>query len=175
MTTFNRHSLKLLGKGQFTRCFAVDDQTVILDTCCPCKEIYALGWMPESKLFPVLESVEMFGAKHNAFKTERLEPFKLSEVSELHQKYYRELRRVFAESRPTMNIYDSYSATYKAFESIKYRALRENMIEALDAMSNIGPTVSFEISPRNVKRKGKQMVLIDCFFDRRELIKRTAY
>jgi len=47
--------MKLIGKGAFTKAYLMDDQTtVFLKSSCPIKEVMALGWFPDSSLFPVL-------------------------------------------------------------------------------------------------------------------------
>ena len=64
----------------------------------------------------------------------------------------------------TMNMYDSYQAVYNAFNQLDDEELKETMLEALDACTNCGSDVAFEISPRNVAVKDGKLILLDVFF-----------
>ncbi len=166
MTTVK--GLKLLGKGAFTKCYLNTCETsVTLISCDPVKECMSNGWFPESELFPTVEYVDTCEQSSNNIYTMEYFPRTkgLKNVLDADQwEIYKTLRDVMSNIKYCLNIYDSYSNTLEAFESIENDELRWTMVEALDACSNYGSDVGFEISPRNVAVKNGKLILLDCFF-----------
>jgi hypothetical protein len=94
------------------------------------------------------------------------------QLSKKAYQQYVQLRKAVDNIKQPLNIYDSYNRVYTAFEKIKDKNLREEMISILDGFSNYGSDVSFEISPRNIAIGNyKSLVLLDCFFFREDLLK----
>jgi len=60
--------------------------------------------------------------------------------------------------------YDLYFKWREQFETIKNKAVREDLLEVVDHLNNYGTDLSFEISPRNVAVKNGKLILLDCFF-----------
>lgn len=151
---------QLIGKGTFTKCYRVSKRRVELHSVDPIKECMALGWFPDSYLFPEVERVEseVYSMKYY----ERKASLK-NNLSKRQWELYNCLRdlKVDYSSR-----YKLHSHWHKAFSTIpaKFKAEREALRDALDACSNYGSDIAFEISPRNVATQGNKIVLLDCFF-----------
>lgn len=160
--------LKLIGKGAFTKCYLNScGESVTLITCDPIKECMANGWFPESELFPKVEHVDYCErTDQNIYTMEYYPKTKgLKSVLDTDQwKIYQTLRKVMDNIGYCRNIDESYSKVYEAFETIGDEDLREVMIEALEACTNYGSDVGFEISPRNVAVKNGKLILLDVFF-----------
>ncbi len=165
--------LKSIGKGTFTKCYLNScGESVTLITCDPIKECIANGWFPESELFPKVEHVDYCErTDRNIYTMEYYPRTKgLKSVLDVDQwKIYQTLCKVYQGLSYHSNIYEGYQKLYKAFESIQDQELREIMIDALDACSNYGSDVGFEISPRNVAVKNGKLILLDVFFMRSTL------
>ncbi len=154
--------LKLIGKGAFTKCYQLNDTTVLLKSEDPIKECMAYGWFPNSNLFPKVEFSSIDGCYEMEYYP-RLKSLKNNLDSDQYQ-IYKDLREVFNNLETSVNIYDGYSLIYKGFEQLDNEELKEIMLEALDACSNCGSDVGFEISPRNVSVKNGKLILLDVFF-----------
>lgn len=153
--------LKLIGKGAFTKCFLNEcGERVTLETVDPIKEVMAHGWFPESSLFPLIEETGLSGVYEMEYYP-RVSSLKNNLDADQYGIYLtlRGLGSVFSENK-----FDLHSLWYKKFESIECEELRDTMLEALDACSNFGSDISFEISPRNVAVKNGKLVLLDCFY-----------
>lgn len=159
--------MKYIGKGAFTKCYLLDcGKKVMLKSIDPIKEVMSLGWFPDSPLFPSIHAIDegVYESKYYP-KVRSLK----NTLKPRHYGYYKELRRIQEGIRYTTNKYDSYHIIYKAFEGIRYKKLREVMLEALEGCANIGSDIGFEISPRNVAVEKGNLVLIDCFFQKTKL------
>ena len=80
--------------------------------------------------------------------------------------FYRELRETQSNINPFLDDYkalDSLQSLIKALPS-KYASKKEALLGAVDALTNYGVDVRFEISPRNVTARNGRLVLLDCFF-----------
>ena len=157
--------MKKIGQGSFTKAFLRDDGKVQLHSVDPIKECMSFGWFPSSRLFPTVTRIntEVYEMKHFP----KVASLKKSLKAKEYQKYL-ELRNL---SIPvTMNIHDGYDSLYNAFCTIKNKRLRAIMLEALDACSNYGSDIGFEISPRNVAvTTTGNLILLDCFFMKSKL------
>jgi len=158
--------VKQIGRGAFTKAFLRDDGMVELHSVDPIKECMAFGWFPSSRLFPIIKNIECGRYEMKYFP--KVKSLKKSLKPKEYQKYL-ELRNL---SIPvTMNIHDGYDSVYNAFYTIKNKALKEIMLNALSACINYGSDIGFEISPRNVAvTKTGNLILLDCFFMKSKLI-----
>lgn len=154
--------LKLIGKGTFTKCYELNDTTVLLKSSDPIKECMAHGWFPESGLFPKVEFSAIDGFYEMEFYP-RVKSLKNSLDTDQYQ-IYKDLQEVMKNIKYSDNMYDSCDLVYDAFEQIENEELKEVMIEALHACTNYGSDVAFEISPRNVAVKNGKLILLDVFF-----------
>ncbi len=154
--------LKLIGKGAFTKCYKLNDTTVLLKSIDPIKECMTHGWFPDSELFPKVEFSSIDGCYEMEFFP-RVSSLKNNLDADQYQ-IYKDLREVFNNLETSINIRQGYSLIYKGFEQLDNEELKEIMLEALDACSNCGSDVGFEISPRNVAVKNGKLILLDVFF-----------
>lgn len=152
--------LKLIGKGAFTKAYLDTNNNVILHSIDPIKECMAMGWFPDSPLFPEIKTTgdnEVYIMKY------------YPRVSSLKQNLkpaqwliYQQLRKLTCTR--TKNRYDLSYNWYIAFESLENKELAETMCKAIDACGNYGSDIDFEISPRNVATDDGNLILLDCFF-----------
>ena len=155
--------MKLIGEGEFTRAYLRPDGKVLLKSICPIKECMSYGWFPESRLFPKLEHIDC--DDHSKFYLTEYYPKVSSLKDSLNEKHwamYKELQKLpkgFGVYK-----YDKLDFWRETFPTLKNKRLRDTMMEALDACSNYGTSICFEISPRNVATKNGKLILLDCFF-----------
>lgn len=157
--------MKLIGRGSFTKAYLnSEDNRVYLDTVDPVKEIMALGWFPDSQLFPKIrrENNGLYSMKYYP----RVRSLK-DNLTPLHYSLYKELRNL--ELYSGENIYDAYFYWVKEFKKISNYRFRNILLEALDACSDIGSDITFEISPRNIAVHNNKLILLDCFFSIKKL------
>lgn len=154
--------LKLIGKGAFTKCYQLNDTTVLLKSEDPVKECMAHGWFPDSDLFPKVEFSSIDGFYEMEFYP-RVKSLK-NNLNDDQYQIYKDLRVAMNNVSYTGNMYDSYQAVYNAFNQLDDEELKETILEALDACANCGSDVAFEISPRNVAVKNGKLILLDVFF-----------
>lgn len=154
--------LKLIGKGSFTKCYQLNDTTVLLKSEDPVKECMAYGWFPDSDLFPKVEFSSISGFYEMEFYP-RVKSLKNNLDDDQYQ-IYKDLRLAMSNIDFVLNIHDSYQKVYDAFDQLDNEELKEIMLEALDACTNCGSDVAFEISPRNVAVKNGKLILLDVFF-----------
>ena len=156
----NTSKLKLIGKGSFTKCYLLNETTVLLQSDDPIKEAMAYGWFPEHDLFPAVKDSTLDGFYEMEYYP-RVSSLKNNLDNDQYD-IYKTLRGL--STTHSLNKYDSYSKWYEAFESLDNEDLRDCMISALAACTNYGSDVSFEISPRNVAVKNGKLILLDCFY-----------
>ena len=159
-----QENLTYIGKGLFSTAYLKEDQkTVLVKSCCPIKEAIALGFFPESKLFPRIKRID-----YDEYSTYELPYYSksgyLKNVTyEPHRKLYKELRNLFEDIR--IQPYDYGLLRNKLYEHISSKHFRTIMIDALDGCTNYGSDIGFEFTPRNLKVDSKgRLVLLDCFF-----------
>lgn len=152
-------TIKLIGRGAFTRAYLMESGKVLLKSCDPIKECMSLGWFPESPLFPLVERVDI--------QVYEMEYY--PRVSSLKKNLDPDQWEIY-KALSNLNVgiplrrADRYLAVHKAFDTLADEALRDTMKGALDACCNYGTDIGFEISPRNVATKEGKLILLDCFF-----------
>lgn len=153
----------LIGKGTFTKCYLNEDEkTVTLNSTDYIKECIALDWFPESRLFPEIERTD----EQYIYTMEyypRVSSLK-NNLDARDWKLYQILRKLSIGY--LRNNYLNLDAWREQFATIpdEYEEEREEILEALQACSNYGEDINFEISPRNVATKNDKLILLDCFF-----------
>lgn len=155
-------TMKLIGKGAFTKAYLQDNGKVLLKSVDPIKECMAFGWFPEHRLFPAVEMIDtgLYEMQYYA-KVTSLKHNLIAEDWEL----YKELKALFDASTVPSNKDDGYSTWYETFSNSDLdEEIKEVLLEALDACANVGSDIMFEISPRNVAVDNGRLVLLDCFF-----------
>lgn len=166
---------KLIGRGTFTKAYMWGAKQVLLISEDHIKEAMAHGWFPESRLFPEIKYTETDGEYIMDYYP-RVSSLKNALDPEEYQ-LYQELRYIFSNRAYVANPYDLYHYWYEVFGEYPFshseaEDIREALQEALNACGNWGTDICFEISPRNVAVKDGKLVLLDCFFIRKQLAKK---
>lgn len=150
--------MKLIGKGAFTKAYLLENGRVQLHSVCPIKEAMAWGWFPDSPLFPKIDFVDSQVYEMDYLIRVTAPKRQLNEKS---YKLYKALQLVYTDYKAICyhSIYKSLESNLAGFEEL------ETMLEALDACSNCGSDLGFEISPRNISADNDgNLILADCFF-----------
>ena len=157
-------TVKRVGSGAFTKAYLMDNGRVLLRSCDPIKEAMAYGWFPKSEYFP--EVVMLDDGVYEMQYYPKVRSLKAALAAEQYA-VYKSLRALFNEHSGRCK---DYSAWYKVFEQEATDEFGvpddvvQLILEALNACSNFGRSVNFEISPRNVAVQDGQLVLLDCFY-----------
>lgn len=153
--------LNILGKGLFTTAYLQkDNKTVILKSTDYIKECMSLGWFPNSMYFPKVERLDQ-----GIYKMKKYDKPKSLKNSLKPKQYeiYKELRNLSIGY--IKNSYNNLDEWRKQFNTISNKTVKNALNDAIDACSNYGSDVCFEISPRNVAvSKTGNLILLDCFF-----------
>jgi hypothetical protein len=170
----NTKGMQQIGRGAFSTVYKRGRNKVLIKSTDKVKECMSLGWFPSSKLFPKLSLVGESSCGEFSFYEEKYYPKVNSlkkTLSDFEWEFYKVLRSLdhFYYYLPTR-----YLRLHKAFSCIpgKFHRKRSLLLDALNALSNYGDDICFEISPRNVATQGDKLVLLDCFFFASDLNKR---
>ena len=152
--------MRKVGRGMFTTAYLRDDGMVELHSVDPVKECMSHGWFPSSRLFPTITRIATGVYETKYYKVCRglksnlkpLEYAKYLALKELHVGF-------------SVDPSEQYDMLERAFHTLKNKSLREAMLSALQACSNYGQDIGFEVSPRNVAvSKTGNLILLDLFF-----------
>lgn len=156
--------LKLIGKGQFSKVYQLNEKQVLIKTVDSVKECISNGGHQSTGIFPELTEIErgMYVCKLYT-KVRSLK----EELSARHYAIYQDLRSITIPV--TMRGCDQSDACREAFSKVKNKKYREALLEMIDELANYGTDVMFEISPRNVAVEKGKLILLDVFFLRSEL------
>lgn len=159
--------LEKIGQGAFSKVY-LNSRKVLIKSVDNVKECMASIWFPESSLFPETKSLGCSESGEFNYYEQKFYPKVKSLKNNLIKsdyEFYRILRDL-QEQSVTDNPYDGYNRLYQLFSTIpgKYHVKRSQLLEALDALSNYGSDIGFEISPRNVAVENKRLIMLDCFF-----------
>jgi hypothetical protein len=163
---------KKIGAGSFSTVYrnGKSDKVLIVSTD-PVKECMSLGWFPDSRLFPKVERV---GCNDDGSQTYKMKyyPKVTAPKKQLNPRAYNVYKTLRDLDFPSGKDHLLYEKWIKIFEGLpsKYQSVKNALFEAVDALTNYGPDICFEISPRNIAcTKSGNLVLLDCFFLRSEL------
>lgn len=158
--------LKLIGRGMFSRVYAENDSTVLINSCDPIKECLASWGLADSELFPTLERVE-YGCYSSLFRMKRYNKVRAPK-QELESWDY----NVYLECRKLMSM--SYDDNYQFANCVKSLDLDEEtkgaLVEGFESCMNYTNNVGFEISPRNIAVDNGKLILLDVFFDKNRVL-----
>jgi hypothetical protein len=162
----NTQGMKCIGKGAFSTVYQSTPKKVLIKSKDNVKECMALGWFPESSMFPKIERVGFSDCGEYQYYEEKYYPKVKSlknTLSAFDYEFYRALKDL---SVCVMNRHNYLDAWREKFDTLPAKFNRRKAIlqEALDGLSNYGSDICFEISPRNVAIQGKKLILLDCFF-----------
>jgi len=161
-----------IGKGRFTKVYNHEDSALVyVVSSCVFKECNAFGWLPEGlgyAYFPTIERIAWaIDDKGNSLYTMQKYPKLTSPKKQLNSMAYatyKTLRDVFHAFIGIQKIWDKQ----KKLESLTLDiALKNFLVEVLDATTNHSDSACFEISPRNVSYDDEgNLVLLDVIFKR---------
>lgn len=170
----NTQGMKCIGKGAFSTVYQKTAKKVLIKSNDHVKECMALGWFPETPMFPTIERVGLSDCCEWSFYEEKYYPKVKSiknNLTAFEYEFYKALRALFNSNTYCQNPYDTLDMWREKFESLpgKFHHKKAMLLEALDGLSNYGTDICFEISPRNIAIHGKKLVLLDCFFMKSQL------
>lgn len=192
MTYRRRHrsiprNAQKLGQGAFSTVYAdpdAPDDFVLIQTIDQAKEAMALGWFPNSPLFPELTvyATEYDGDdERNVYRSKRYDTSRavVSKLDAHNKAFYNALRHLSLHDNDDSHGYDThnphnwYHIWHHKLSGLddQFAEEREALLEALDTLCNYGSDIAFEISPRNVATEGGKLILLDCFFVQSQLKK----
>lgn len=195
-----------LGTGAFTHAYKVDklnrvvseystcmvnlldDEVALLASCCPIKELYSLGWLPEGfdlvpegdekteVAFPYCEKLNCFDdGNYQLYVMPVYEKFNKASVSPKQWEFYR-LLRTLLDTCKTNKVQDVITLIRKGgllvdwmFSSFN-EELEDWLCDALETTLNYGDDIRMEVSPRNlaVDEYGR-LILLDVFYSHNRL------
>ena len=163
-------ALPLIGRGMFSTVYRKNAKTVLIKSVDPVKECMAMGWFPSSRMFPKTTRVAILDDDQGtALYEQRYYPKVKSVKAALKPaewEFYQELRSMQNNINHFLDDYkalDSLQSLIKALPS-KYARKKAALLGAIDALTNYGPDIRFEVSPRNVAAHNGNLILLDCFF-----------
>lgn len=165
-------SLPLIGRGMFSTVYRKNAKTVLIRSIDPVKECMAVGWFPSSRMFPKTTRVAILDDDQGTALYEQRHYPKVKSLKAALKpaewEFYRELRdnvwrrcNVFGNDQ--LKILASLQSLISNLPS-KYARKKSALLDAIDALTNYGPDIRFEISPRNVAAHNGNLILLDCFF-----------
>ncbi len=163
--------LQLIGKGLFTKCYALNKKQVLLVSKDYTKECIADGYFPSSRLFPKIErsdvSYQYIARRYHKVKAPK------QQLTKDDYELYKELRKIYKYSF-LMNDVENLT---KIFKHLSNKRASKALCSAIEGLRNYGDDISFEISPRNIAISDSgRLILLDCFLFRsqcREAFKGT--
>ena len=161
--------MQLIGKGTFSKVYAIDENKVKIVSSDPAKECLALWGFGESPLWPVLELTDRLDNGDNVFIGTRYKTGRgvKSLLNPRAYKLYLALRkcgdRLYFGKKHDAPQY--WQRVFTEGLTDEFADEREALCEAIDALRNYGDDIRFEISPRNVAAdKAGGLILLDVFF-----------
>jgi len=158
--------MKLIGKGSFSEVYKFNSEKVVIKTIDPIKEAMAVGFFPNSKLFPKIDFFDHMDYGDDfkyimKYDEDLKSKSVISKLKPYYQNMYRQLREIQGIFR-NLNDYEYKISSLKGVR--KYH--KDALIKAYWAIMNYldERDIAFEISPRNVSTKNGRLILNDCFF-----------
>jgi len=168
MTTSRETSttgLKCIGRGAFSTVYRKNRSTVLIKSNDPVKECMSLGWFPSSRLFPKIERIAICEDEESSIY-EQKHFDKVRKVKGNLSQYEYEFYCCLRKLTPEQCSYESFYNTEDMFREIpnKFHHKKTALCAAVDALTNYGSDIRFEISPHNIAIASSKLVLLDCFF-----------
>ena len=157
-------TVKRIGSGAFTKAYLMENGRVLLRSCDPIKEAMAWGWFPKSEYFPEVSVLDEGVYEMQYYP--RVRSLK-SALAPAQWAIYKSLRNLYNAYMGTCRDYFDWYKVFEQEAADDYGVpddVVQIILEALNACSNYGQSVNFEISPRNVAAQDGQLVLLDCFY-----------
>jgi hypothetical protein len=158
-------------RGSRTKAFIFNDK-VLLRTIDQVKECMALGWFPDSELFPEVKKTDFedIDESYQVFESPvylQGRSMKALVCKEDWEEVYLPLRQMYQTMYWGFHSHDWHYSFLNAVNNCV--GLREEakkpIKEAYEACRNFSEKVKFEISPRNIAAtEDGNLILLDCFF-----------
>ena len=175
--------LPQVGKGGFTRCYQLDEDTVLLESYDPIKAVMADGLFPKSKLFPEVQRYENAPKKSSSFYTMRYfkgRPKRSTKkwlqgildsdqyvIYETLENLRKEVELSISGKRG-INRQEVWNAAFMTLEDKKLGRL---LVRANNACCTVGENIMFDCAPKNVAALNGKLILLDCFYSAKLLFK----
>lgn len=158
---------KLIGRGMFTRAYQIGPELVEIVTTCQVKECYA-EFSQGNRFAPVIEKLDYLDSGESVYHMPLYPKIKAPKRQLNSRAYhiYKQLRKISYNS--------DYDNIYNLIEGLDLTSEEKEEIQSLlgDAANVDCQSIAFEISPRNISAtKDGDLVMLDCFFDRKAAIK----
>lgn len=170
---------KKIGKGAFSSVFRKgDSNNVLIISNDVVKECISLGWFPKSRLFPKIERLSYNDDGTSTYKMKYYDKV-IAPKKQLNTKAYRlykALRSLEVINYPENDdlLHDAWIKAFKNLPS-ELKTAKGALIGAVEALTNYGADICFEISPRNIATtKTGNLVLLDTFFLKSQLFVRIT-
>ena len=163
-------TLPLIGRGMFSTVYRKNAKTVLIKSMDPVKECMAMGWFPSSRMFPKTTRVALLDDDQGtALYEQRYYPKAKSlktALKPVEWEFYRELRELQSNINRLLDDYKALASLQALIKALpgKYARKKSALLGAIDALTNYGQDIRFEISPRNVAVHNGRLILLDCFF-----------
>lgn len=154
---------KCFARGAFTKAYkSIDGKWVKLISSCPIKEAMAFGWCCDSAHIPKIMCINTNTYILPFYPRVNLKSGLLPNQYAL----YKELRRLQAEgqAKKPKNRLDYYNHWHTVLAEVSCNSAKKALLNILEAASNYGSDIDFEISPRNVAVSNGHLVFLDLFF-----------
>jgi hypothetical protein len=158
-------------RGSRTKAFIFSDK-VLLRTIDPVKECMALGWFPDSELFPEVKMTD-FEDLDDSFQVFESPVYlqgrsmKSLVCKEDWEEVYLPLKQIFQTMSWGFRSSDWHYAFINAVDNcvgLRYN-VKDAVKKAYEGCMNFSERVKFEISPRNIAAtEDGKLILLDCFF-----------
>ena len=167
--------LKQIGKGGFSRCYELTEDTVLLESYDVIKAVMADGKFPKSKLFPEVKRYNKkskTGSSFYVMKYYKGRPKRSTKkwlernLKPFHYKTYLELYdlRLEVDAYIRKNKKEDRQAIWNsAYASLSNKRLGEILTEAHAECCKVADTIMFDIEPKNVAYDEGNLILLDCF------------
>lgn len=163
-----------IGQGLFSTVYRKgNSKKVLIISRDSVKECMALDWFPNSRLFPKIDRLN-YNDDGTSTYTMRYYDKVIAPKKQLNKQSYRLYLTLRNLSTCTSNPHDLYECWIREFKKLpkEFKTTQRVLIEAVEALTNYGTDIAFEISPRNIAvTKSGNLVLLDCFFMQKDALK----
>ncbi len=161
--------LKQIGKGAFSKVYDARDGNVIILTDDPTKEAYTLFDLGDR--FPKVERLEYDSPAVYRMKKYETKGGIKSKVSAREWKLVKLLQKaldsILGRDMDYGTLYTAIESTFS--ECPEYDDEQEQLLHALDVMSNCGYDVCMEVPNRNLVVENGKIIFLDIFYMRSKL------
>ena len=158
---------KQIGRGSFSTAYRKgNSKKVLISSRDDVKECMALGWFPSSRLFPSVTRLSYSTNGRSTYTMKYYDKIKAPK-QQLNAKAYKLYRALKKLDIFCLNHHDLYEECIEKFRTLsnEFRTAKYALIKAVEALSNYGSDIQFEISPRNIAATPSgNLILLDCFF-----------